>query len=223
MSEWWTYRLGDFLLFSPETYYRLFELYNRALWPLHLLALSAGVAIAVLPFRPVTRAAGRIVAALLALAWIWVAWAFLLERYATINWAARWFAAAFVAEALLLAWVGVIRDRLPVPEHLTLPRHAGFALFGFALVAQPLIGLAAGRTWSQIEVFGMAPDPTAVATLGALLFLGRKPSVLLLVIPLLWCAVSGATLWALRAPEALVLPIAGAIAACIAFWRRRGA
>ena len=28
MSEWWTYRLSNFLLFSPRTYYRLFELYN---------------------------------------------------------------------------------------------------------------------------------------------------------------------------------------------------
>ena len=25
MSEWWTYRPSDFLLFAPRTYYRLFE------------------------------------------------------------------------------------------------------------------------------------------------------------------------------------------------------
>jgi hypothetical protein len=31
MSEWWTYSLWDFLLFSPRTYYRLFELYNLAI------------------------------------------------------------------------------------------------------------------------------------------------------------------------------------------------
>lgn len=28
MSEWWSYGLRDLLLFSPRTYYRLFELYN---------------------------------------------------------------------------------------------------------------------------------------------------------------------------------------------------
>ena len=28
MSEWWTYRLSDFLMFSPRTYHRLFELHN---------------------------------------------------------------------------------------------------------------------------------------------------------------------------------------------------
>ncbi len=36
MSEWWTYTLSDFLLFSARTYYRLFELYNRDVWPAQL-------------------------------------------------------------------------------------------------------------------------------------------------------------------------------------------
>ena len=48
MDEWWTYRLSDFLLFSPHTYYRLFELYNIDVWPLQILALSLGIAVIVL-------------------------------------------------------------------------------------------------------------------------------------------------------------------------------
>ena len=48
MSEWWTYELSDFLLFSPRTYYRLFELYNRDVWPAQILALALGVAIVAL-------------------------------------------------------------------------------------------------------------------------------------------------------------------------------
>ena len=31
MSEWWTYRLSDFLLFAPRTYWRQFELLNAHL------------------------------------------------------------------------------------------------------------------------------------------------------------------------------------------------
>ena len=42
MSEWWTYRLSDFLMFSPRTYYRLFELYNAEVWPGHWVGLSVG-------------------------------------------------------------------------------------------------------------------------------------------------------------------------------------
>ena len=48
MSEWWTYSLSDFLLFSPRTYYRLFELYNLAVWPAQIFTLALGIAIVVL-------------------------------------------------------------------------------------------------------------------------------------------------------------------------------
>ena len=43
MSEWWSYRAEDFLLFSPRVYWRMFELHNAAFWPLHLLTLAAGL------------------------------------------------------------------------------------------------------------------------------------------------------------------------------------
>jgi len=57
MSEWWTYRAEDFLLFSPRVYWRMFELHNAALWPLHMLTLAAGVVIILLiAWRPGTGA-----------------------------------------------------------------------------------------------------------------------------------------------------------------------
>ena len=102
MSEWWTYSLSDFLLFSPRTYYRLFDLYNAALWPAHVLALAIGFAILVLIVRGGDRW-NRAAGLLLAACWLWVAWAFLFNRYATINWAATWFAGLFVVQAALLA------------------------------------------------------------------------------------------------------------------------
>jgi hypothetical protein len=106
MSEWWTYSLSDFLLFSPRTYYRLLELYNLAIWPAQLLALALGVLILAL-LRPGPAWQGRGVAAVLAACWLWVAWAYFLERYETINWAASYFAFGFAIEALLLLWIGV--------------------------------------------------------------------------------------------------------------------
>ena len=91
MSEWWTYSLSDFLMFSPRTYYRLFELYNLAVWPWHVLALGIGLAVLVLWLRGGAWQ-GRAVAAILAACWLFVAWAYLLVRYDTINWAGSYFA-----------------------------------------------------------------------------------------------------------------------------------
>ena len=39
MGELASYRLSDFILFSQTAYYRQFELYNQAIWPLHLVAV----------------------------------------------------------------------------------------------------------------------------------------------------------------------------------------
>jgi hypothetical protein len=214
MPEWWTYSLTDFLLFSPETYYRLFELYNAAVWPLQIVA--AGVGLAVFAFilrRPVF--AGRAVLVLLALAWAWIASAFFYERYATINWAAAYFAAGFAAQSLLLlavAWTG----SLSFEATSAWRRSVALGLLGFGIFAQPLIGTLAGRGWSGLELFGLAPDPTVIATLGALLAASGSRSWTLFVLPLVWCAIGGLTLWAMQAPDALLLPAAGLLSLLIA-------
>ena len=206
MSEWWTYSPSDFLLFSARTYYRLFELYNTDIWPLQIPLLALGAAIAAMAWRGgATR--GRCVAATLAGCWIWVAWGFHWQRYATINWAATYFAAAFAAEALLLIWTGVIRGAFELDTRLAAPQRIGLGVFLFALLVQPLIGPLVGREWAQMEVFGAAPDPTALATLGILLA-RRWMSWGLLIIPLLWCALSGIVLRTMGSPDAPVMLLA---------------
>jgi hypothetical protein len=52
MQEWWSYRPGDFLLFSPRTYWRLFQLTNEALWPLQIPVLLIGAAILAMLLHP---------------------------------------------------------------------------------------------------------------------------------------------------------------------------
>src|SRR5262249_13806399 len=156
MSEWWTYSLSDFLLFAPRTYYRLFELYNAAIWPGQIAAIALGIAILPLLLAP-GRAGGRVVAAILAAGLLWVASAYLPTRYATINWAAPWFAAAFAVEAVLLLLIGAVGGRLVLGGTADWVRRSGVAIFVFALAVQPLIGLLLGRPWRQVEVFGIAP------------------------------------------------------------------
>ena len=57
MSEWWTYRPSDFLLFAPRTYYRLVESYNAESWPWQAVAIAAALALVALAWRraPTTR------------------------------------------------------------------------------------------------------------------------------------------------------------------------
>jgi len=220
MSEWWTYTLSDFLLFSPRTYYRLFELYNADIWPAQIVSLALGAAI-LATLRNDARWRGRAVAAILALCWFWIAAAFHIRHYATINWAAAYFAAGFAIQALLLAWTGLVRDRLLLQPLENPIGRVGLTIFLFALLIQPLIGPLLGRAWRQVELFGVAPDPSAVATLGILLLATNRVAWELLLIPIIWCAVSGTTLWAMESPDALLMPFVALVVLFLAGWRTR--
>lgn len=215
MSEWWTYTLSDLLMFSPRTYYRLVERYNAALWPAQVLSLGLGILVAVLLRRPGPRS-GRATAGILAVAWAWVGWAFLLERYAGINWPARWFAALFAVEAVLLAWTGVRAGGTPAPSAAR--RGAGLALVGLGLALYPLLGPLLGRGWATAEVFGLMPEPTALVTTGALLAERRRSAVL--AVPLLWLAIAGLTLYAMGSAEAWIMALCLVVATGALAWPR---
>jgi hypothetical protein len=216
MSEWWTYRPEDFLLFSPRVYWRMFELHNAALWPLQVLALAAGLIIILLvAWRPGKPA--RWFAVILAICWIFVGWSFLWNHYATINWAAAYVAPAFAVEGVLLfvSWssrAGLAFDRRG------LAGWTGYFILAFAIAGQPLLAPLQGRGWASSEVFGIAPDPTAIATLGLLLLARGRLLPLLLPIPVLWCLLSGITLRTMGEAQAWVLHAALALAAAACIW-----
>jgi len=215
MSEWWTYTLSDFLLFSPRTYYRMIEHHNEAVWPGQLATLVLGLVILGLLYRPV-RERGRIISGIVAVLWAFVAGAFLWKRYATINWAATYFALMFAIEAVLLVWP-TFRPRRDAVGRL------GVGLFVSSLALYPLLAPLLGRGWRQAEVFGVAPDPTALGTLGLLLAAEQPPPWWTMAVPLLWCLISGATLWAMKSPEAWILAVAGVFVVAASRLRRTAA
>jgi len=204
MSEWWTYRLTSFLLFSPRTYYRTIELYNLAIWPAQILGLAVGIAIVVLlATRSVYR--DRIVAALLAVCWLWVGWAFHYERYAQINWVAAWIGALFALEAAMLAIAGAIGRRIVFERASGRMSWLAIALVAVVVAGYPLLAPLTGREWTSAEVFGVAADPTALATVAALVLVRGRVRWVLLVVPLAWCVFTALTLRAMKSPEALVV------------------
>jgi hypothetical protein len=197
MSEWWTYRLSDFLMFSPAAYWRMVERYNREVWPLQLLMLLAGVLLlwVVAARRPW---AGRVAPAVLAVAWAWVGWAFHWERYAQINWAALYLAWGFAVQAVLLVALACARQNRP--------KTTGARVFGIGIglavigvLLYPLIVLGQDQQWGHAEAFGMMPEPTALATLGMLIALPASHKLWATVIPVISLIVGLVTWWMLRA------------------------
>jgi hypothetical protein len=194
MSEWWTYSLSDFLMFSPEIYWRLVARYNREVWPLQALALAAGSGLIWLAIGP-RAGARRITAVVLAAAWLWTGWAFAWQRYASINWAAQYLAVAFAIEA-----VGLLAAAVLDASHGSVParpvaRKIGLAAAAGGVLLYPLVGLLSGRPIMEAELFGLMPDPTALTTLGLLFALGMRHRGWLALIPALSLLAGLLTLW----------------------------
>jgi Family of unknown function (DUF6064) len=218
MSEWWAYRPKDFLLFSPRVFWRMFELHNGSFWPLHLLTLAVGMAVAFLIFRQ-PRGHGLWIALLVGALWAFLGWSFLWNRYATINWAIAYVAPAFGLQAILLPIAAVM------PGGLTFDRRGpdgwtGLMLVALGFVLYPLLPPLFGRSWAAAEVFGIAPDPTGITTLGLLLAARGRLVPLLFPIPLLWLLLSWLTLRTMGDPQAW-LPLLAAVVALVALVLRR--
>ncbi|MDH3195550.1 MAG: DUF6064 family protein, partial [Hyphomicrobiales bacterium] len=71
----------------------------------------------------------------------------------------------------------------------------------FAALLYPLWGWLAGHAWPQTPMFGVAPCPTTIFTVGVLL-LGPWHAVRwLLVVPALWTVIGGSAAILLNVPQ----------------------
>lgn len=212
-----SYSLVDLIPFSRETYFRLFERYNVGVWPAPIIGLAMGLT-ALFTARRADGRVLRIPFLLTAVCWVWVGWVFQIHWYAPLSWPGIYFGFGFVLQGVLMA---VFLGWSPLAGSSEgASRDPGPALWilVFALVLQPLLGLLSGRPWYGLEVFGSAPDPTALATLGLLLLIRHPLRWLLAIIPLAWCLISGATLWVLSVPTWPVMPLAAALYLGVVAW-----
>jgi hypothetical protein len=221
MPELLSYSFEDLLLFSPRVYWRLFELHNRSVWPAQCIALLFGLMVLVWLVWPRQWSDFLIVVGL-ALAWAWVGWSFLWMRYATINWAVAYVAPAFAVEAVLLVLVKGRGGRLLFEFRGNVASGIGLVLFLYALILHPLTPLVEGRSLQAAEVFVIAPDPTAIATLGLLTLAPRPAAAWLSIIPFAWILTSWATLHTLGSALAIIPFLALCFAGIALLIRRPG-
>ena len=172
------------LPFTAEQFFTVFAAYNRQLWPFALvLWVYAFVGVVILARRRDN--ASRFVSTLLAVQWLWVAVAYHVAFFSTINPAAWLFAAGFLVQSALFGWFGVIRDRL---------RFSPTGLLAWTLIvyglAYPIIVQLEGHTYPAAPTFGV-PCPTTLLTVGFLLAADRPWPRTIAVIPVAWAFIAG--------------------------------
>lgn len=197
------------LPFTRDQFLAVFAAYNEAVAPFQLVLLVAGIAAVVLILYPVRRS-DRIVGALLAGLWLWMAVQYHWRFFRTINPAATLFAAAFLIEAVLLAEFAVRRQRLRFRARTSWSGGGSgwaLALVIYALAVYPAIGWALGHRYPATPTFGL-PCPTTIFTLGLLAWTEQRPPLVIMVIPWAWALVGTVAALQLGMREDLGLPVA---------------
>jgi len=195
--------------FSRDDFFGVFVRYNESMWPLPLLLVAAGLAVAVMA-TSAPRRSRRLMATLAAL-WAYMAIAYHLAFLTSLTPAALLFAALFLVEAALLAWHGLRTRRL----HLALPldrtsRLVGAALIAYALIGYPVVAELAGQRYPAMPTFGL-PCPTTIFTLGVLTWCMRPVPWSVLVVPLVWTLIALSGAIAFGIVEDFALPIAALV------------
>lgn len=207
--------------FTTEQFFEVFARYNQAIFPWQVIAVLAGVMAVALLWRD-TRQATAGVLLVLAAMWLVNGVGYHWLHFAPINPIARLFAAVFVVEALLLAWTALARPGLRLTPGGDLVSGLGLVCIGFAILIYPALGWLAGHRYPAVPMFGVAPCPTTIFTIGVLLQAPWREVRWLLVIPGLWAAVGGSASVLLGVPQDFGLLAALLLLLVVVLGRWRG-
>lgn len=196
--------------FTVEQFFDVFRRYNEAVWPAQIIAvIDAFIAIGAALHGG--RRAGRLAVVVLAVLWLWMGTVYHLQFFRAINPAALAFGAAFVIQAALLIWFGVVRARLAFAPRLDVAGIAGGVLMVYALAVYPEIGRALGHSYPAAPTFGL-PCPTTIFTFGLLLWAQPRVPLSVLVIPTAWAVIGSIAAVQLGVGEDAGLAVSAAVA-----------
>jgi len=192
------------LPFTRTQFLQVFAEYNQGIWPLQILAVALGfVAVALIFSR--RRWAGRGIAGVLVLLWAFMGVGYHGLFFARINPAAYLFAGLFLVAASIFLVEGVVRNRIRFAFATGVRGWLAMALLAYALVVYPILGLLKTHPYPETPLFGVAPCPTTIFTLGLLLLAAHPRPLMLAAVPLTWSVIGGTAAFLLKVPQDLGL------------------
>lgn len=195
--------------FSIIEFLQVFADYNRAIWPFQIFAYGLGlVAVVAILFPRQWMVRSALVA--FAVLWAFVGIGYHLIFFASINPVARVFAGFFVLQAAMFLASALWPGDLRLQPDRSFRTAVGLGVGVYAVAIYPALGFWAGHGGMAGPMFGVAPCPTTMFTIGFLLMARGNWVLWLSIIPILWSLIGLAAALQLAIPEDLVMPLAGA-------------
>jgi len=123
--------------FTNADFLRVFEQYNIAIWPGHVLIYLVGLIAIGLAFTRRTMST-KLISLILALLWMWMGIVYHLVFFSTINNAARLFAVLFIIQAMIFVFAGVLNSSLSFRFRPDAQGLLGGILIAYSLIVYPM-------------------------------------------------------------------------------------
>lgn len=200
--------------FTVAQFFTVFAEYNAAIWPLQIIAYGLGLLAVIALWRKGPRVDKAILSAL-AILWAVNGIGYHCLFFAEINPIATVFGAVFVLQAVLFATSALFPNDLRFQVRRDLRTALGISSIVYALLVYGLLGILTGHGLMAGPLFGVAPCPTTIFTIGMLVLARGKWVLWLSIVPMLWSFVGLAAALQLGMAEDLGLPAAGLILAIV--------
>jgi hypothetical protein len=172
------------LPFTITDFLNVFKNYNEAVFPIQIIFYVIAFICIYLLFAKKEKS-GAFISTVLAFFWLWIGIIYHIIFFSSINKAAYFFGTLFIIQGILFFYLGLIKKSLSFNYQRSVNNIIGFIFILYALIIYPLLGILFGHHYPSTPTFGL-PCPTTIFTFGILLFINKKISVLVLLIPLVW-------------------------------------
>jgi hypothetical protein len=188
------------LPFTIEQFFAVFAAYNAAIWPAQIAAYRLGLAVVGMLLWD-SMIGKRLVLFILAGIWAWNGIVYHFGFFTPINPMGRGFSALFLLQAILFVASAISANDLRFKFRWDLRSTIGLSLILYALLIYEVIGYASGHGLMKGPLFGVAPCPTTIFTIGVLLLANGRWVIWLAIIPIIWSLIGSSAAGLLGVPE----------------------
>lgn len=212
--------------FTIQQFLDMFHRYNEAIWPMQIVGYGIGVFIVAMlvarlrgprSFLASHAVIDRLLPALLCSFWVWIGVVFMWGYQADISASGRPFGVLFLIGAVAFGVDALVGADLGLGRVPSWRLAMGGSMVVYAMLIYPLLGALAGHTYPSAPIFGVAPCPTAIFTLGVLVCCAR-PRWYLLAVPLIWACIATVAAVRLGMTEDFGLIVSAIVTALVVFW-----
>jgi hypothetical protein len=173
--------------FTAEQFLNVFSDYNNSVWPMQIVFYASGFLIIIFAFWKY-RFSDAVINILMSFLWLWMGIVYHLVFFTPINKAAYIFGAAFIIQAALFVYFGLISRSLTFSVDDNFNFIAGLLIIVYAFAFYPVLSIILGHHYPSSPTLGL-PCPTTIFTLGLLLWTDKKLALPVLFIPALWSVI----------------------------------